>query len=381
MGYPAAYRRTAVARPDGQGGSQPLPRPRPRPRPRPKPDNDNNPLPKPRPKGDNDNYPFPRPRKNKRDDQGLKRLRRFSRGLGGLAGFAAGVIWELDWIFQTNLLRVPSNWFMETKCAGTRMDAFRDSTSTCVLSSAYNFPVPYTIQPSQTRFDIAQWNAEDPPSPAGYQRWYYTTHSKWRRSAANTEGVPYLIPYMYPDPWQDPFFRPWEFPPPLPYVQIPNKPTYREWPQEREVGPRPRPYDRPEDRPVSPDTRVEYEPPRRPPGPKEKERKFRLTINGTVIGDIVSAVGEGVEYVEILYDALPEHIRKAFERSFRGKVTPQKKFEAIWENFDKINMGEVVEGLIENYAEDKFWGTVGQYMADASGKFNKLGGFQLGPAM
>lgn len=127
----------------------------------------------------------------------------------------------------------------------------------------------------------------------------------------------------------------------------------------------------------------------KPPKEPVKEAKLILAINKhTFIGIVLNAVTETVDFIDCFYDALPEDVRRAYERKYGiyGKVSPQQKLYALWQRFAHLDWNQVVHNLAVNQLEDKFFGKIGQLGAVA----NKLkdatlgygtGGLQLGYAM
>ena len=83
---------------------------------------------------------------------------------------------------------------------------------------------------------------------------------------------------------------------------------------------------------------------------------------------VISTVGEAVELVEVIYDALPDQFKVKYpgtNYTLRA-ATPQQKVKAIYENFHRIDLAKAIRNYADNQLEDAIWGLVGQTNADAS---------------
>ena len=97
----------------------------------------------------------------------------------------------------------------------------------------------------------------------------------------------------------------------------------------------------------------------RPAGHATKERKMVWKHAGTVLS-WVNPYTEFCDIVDALYKALPKDLRWQHKLSFwkRGLRTPrcQDKAVLVYDHFDKIDISDAIANLIENEAEDRFWG-------------------------
>lgn len=182
------------------------------------------------------------------------------------------------------------------------------------------------------------------------------------------EIVPEIVPYMPPMlPWP---IVPWEpiavpplAPQPVPIPRprwVPMLPNPESPPGPNEdVGPDPsrpprgvrRPRPRPEPLP---------EPIRaRPPGRRVKERKLQGSArNRKLLGLLLSGASEGFDLLDALHDALP--------KKYRAKADhPNAKFQALYQNWDKVDMNDAFENIWRNQVEDRYFGQKFGEMQDA----------------
>lgn len=99
-----------------------------------------------------------------------------------------------------------------------------------------------------------------------------------------------------------------------------------------------------------------------PPGRKEKERKTKLgAVGGTAAARIVNMTTESLDFLDALWDALPEEIKRKGARHNRslaeklerkGRKRYSEKVKDVWNHFDKINLTDALENIIKNQVED-----------------------------
>ncbi|QCS37094.1 hypothetical protein [Tortoise microvirus 53] len=109
---------------------------------------------------------------------------------------------------------------------------------------------------------------------------------------------------------------------------------------------------------VNPRAVPRVNPRRRPPG--VRERKFKLTISGSIVSNAFSFVTEGADVVEAIYEAIPESIRGTRKRG----VKEQAFF--IWQHLNQVDQNVMVQNLLYNHFEDKFFGAIGERMKRAN---------------
>lgn len=136
-----------------------------------------------------------------------------------------------------------------------------------------------------------------------------------------------------------------------------------------------------------------------------EEQKFELPARGErdkkvlvvafppgTLKKIVGGITEGMDLVSCLHAGLPalyqaqaKYHPKA-ERRLGGhgrKVEPslQRKFDAVWRNLDRINVGNAIYECAKEQAKDIFYGRLGRTSAKLSRRAGFSHGFQLGPAL
>ena len=105
-----------------------------------------------------------------------------------------------------------------------------------------------------------------------------------------------------------------------------------------------------------------------PAGEREKKgwsNSGRLLLFYRAVRKAWHEIDESLEKVDILYDSLPGWVRNRE----RAKM-PHQKIVALLRNWQHINVGEAVYGLIENEVEDAAIGRGFKSLEDA---FEKLG--------
>jgi len=61
---------------------------------------------------------------------------------------------------------------------------------------------------------------------------------------------------------------------------------------------------------------------------------------------------EADDFLDTLFDALPKEVQKAIEKR-NGRMTPDIKMRAIYDNWDKIDWNDWLKNFVKNYWEDK----------------------------
>lgn len=189
--------------------------------------------------------------------------------------------------------------------------------------------------------------------------------------------------WFYPEDPGTPVIRPPIDPlPPPEFPDVPLIPPY-DWPLVEPLRPRDpfpdrrRPRDRRLEplRPRLPEDRVSEEPsnPREPdipivrlpepPGPRVRERKWRVRDMPNqklrrFLGWLISAASEAGDFLDALYDALPDDLRSS-------KDGTAEKFDKVFRNLDKVDFTEAVSNLWQNQVTDRYYGQGFGAMADA----------------
>lgn len=116
---------------------------------------------------------------------------------------------------------------------------------------------------------------------------------------------------------------------------------------------------------------------RRPPRKGEKERKVKNKSQrlGKAIYDAVDYISEKAEIVDAIYDALPEDVKKRWEkgRKTKGRGMADQagqygidgadwKSQAIWHNWEKIDMEVAFRNIVKNHVEDAVIGRGQKYL-------------------
>ena len=202
------------------------------------------------------------------------------------------------------------------------------------------------------------WISPAPPDQIGSYRF---DHSQvWQRvSGSQPIPVSALQPGVAPAPMPIP--RPWSQPAHWPHpFQPPNAvPLPRPWPR---GVPRPRPL--PEDslrgEPSGRlESRVRNSPrrlPLRAPRRHEKEpEKKRVDARHHAalrkgLGKLLSGASEAFDFLEALYDALPDNVKSKDDKTLADK------FYRLYQNSDKLDVADAMRELIENNQEDRIWG-------------------------
>lgn len=132
-----------------------------------------------------------------------------------------------------------------------------------------------------------------------------------------------------------------------------------------------------------------YAPPHKqePPPSYEKERKLSVYSYAGGIGTaalaIVGAVGEAGDFLDALYDALPDEVKpKGSWFSARREYLPPsftKRMTALYENWDKVDLNAAIDNLVINHYEDKLFGFFGEVAKRGINTRLQHSGFMTGP--
>lgn len=100
--------------------------------------------------------------------------------------------------------------------------------------------------------------------------------------------------------------------------------------------------------------------PRRPPPPGTREKKVRATTAAALgaLQSVAHGVTEAIDMVDAVHSALPKS-RQAKAQMVGGKwynASPQAKLEAIYGNWDHVDMNKAVKNLIVNEVTDRLIG-------------------------
>lgn len=105
--------------------------------------------------------------------------------------------------------------------------------------------------------------------------------------------------------------------------------------------------------------------------PNIKERKLNIRSVAGRLWVVINLFTEGLDFLDVLYDSLPEEIRDQLFAENGGKfLDPLAKAQAIFDNFETLELAEVFENYVNNQFEDLFYGKLGQGTGKASGNFN-----------
>lgn len=213
---------------------------------------------------------------------------------------------------------------------------------------------------------------------------------------------PHELPVGSPAPWTPPL----NFPRPDPWS--PESPSRGPRPYET-PAPQPKPVPKPEPLPEPvpnpaprpnvvqnpfpnapldswlpaprPNGRPQAQPKPRPPAKHEKEAKARM---GRVAGAIWGAFGpitETVDFVDVLYEALPRNLKRAEYKKRGRQPNPIERAELIYKNINQIDVGKALTGYVQNEIEDYVIGQFGKKLGEASRKDNRPIGYGAGWAL
>lgn len=226
-------------------------------------------------------------------------------------------------------------------------------------------------------------NVEPPAAPAqGAVRWSVWSHNQpiglgvtgqhvesWvRLTFGAPTGIAKAIPLPSPGPGVNPNdqYRRGNQPQP---IEPPGDPLPDPRPDPRKLrgvtisqgNPRPQPNPEPHQR--------------RPPGQGEKENKVisRSKAISIAIFRALDTISESAELVNAVYEALPEDVRKRWEkgRDPRGLLDSAGqygidgadwKLQALWHNWHRVDTVAAVENIAKNLGEDKLYGSVYKHL-------------------
>lgn len=351
------------------------------------PDNDNRPRPKPRPKPwipVNDNRPVPKVTDwSVAPYPKIPGWARWARGFLRLAGplGLALTLYELyelyQWYQQQEGLYPPgsdtyrwcSNRDPVTWPHGPFV-RFAGPTLSCTEGLDWSSTVPswepgrpwgWTVQ----RREVSLGRMRTKPM----EGWLYEQDPgvvpEWRPGHLQPLPYPDFPPDLRPPPWEDPWREPYRPDPKYPPRPRP-RPRRRRDPRER-----PRlPEDKVSEEPLNPEFRPHPPRPRekpRRPRRDERERKIRIEDMPNkrlrrILGWILSAASEGGDFLEALYDALPDSVQHKDDNM-------AQKFEKVFKNLDKVDFGEAVNNIWTNQVEDRYFGKGFGDMSDALEEF------------
>lgn len=103
-------------------------------------------------------------------------------------------------------------------------------------------------------------------------------------------------------------------------------------------------------------------PARRPPRGTKERKMSGTSAQRRMLGLLMSGASEGFDLLDAFHDALPENLQ--------GKDHPKAKFNALYKNWDKVDMLEAFENIWKNYREDKVYGAA---FAKMQKEFSALG--------
>ncbi len=201
-----------------------------------------------------------------------------------------------------------------------------------------------------------------------------------------------VIPARVPNPWRDPGEQTVTGPEPLrrfrpivdPWVHTPTVididmvPRVRTWP---DYEPRTR---------TQPDVGTAPVHPGPPPPPHtatpddadNRSRKLILAARGGIYITL-NIVTEGLDVLYAFHNALPMEYRAP--RGITGPPSPQDAAYALWMNLDHLDLGQAIQNLIVNAAEDTLLGYLGRLQGRANRNLSEGTGVRiqvgLGPAM
>lgn len=349
------------------------------------PDNDNRPRPKPRPKPwipVNDNRPVP-----KVTDwsvapypkiPGWARWARRALRLAGPLGLAL-TLWDLWDLY--NWLRQQEGWD-PAPGDGYRWCSDRDS-GTWPMGPSVRFGTQNLSCTEGLGYGatVPSWEPGRPWLWTGQQRvvsgrmrtkpmegFYYPSDPgvvpEWKPGRLEPLPPPDLEPDLRPPPWLDPWREPLR-----PDPKYPPRPRTR--PDPRPERPR-LPEDRVDEEPTNEDPTFRPKPPDPRPRPRrprkdERERKIRIEDMPNkrlrrILGWILSAASEGGDFLEALYDALPDHLQHKDD-------TLAQKFDKVFRNLDEVDFTEAVNNIWTNQVEDRYFGKGFGDMSDALEEF------------
>lgn len=116
----------------------------------------------------------------------------------------------------------------------------------------------------------------------------------------------------------------------------------------------------------------------RPP-PRQREVKAKVPAAMVPLIRAVNFVTEANDFVDAIYQALPAEFRPRWKDTpyeWRNP-TPQAKLQAVFDNYDKLDAVDIIENLIFEHFEDRFYGMIGRKNAETSKRLGLLYGAGL----
>lgn len=266
---------------------------------------------------------------------------------------AARAVWEVQHFLhdprtaQQAATIALNGWTHCWHCAGSPPTHYQSwTTAGCWLSGCKNAQA-MTVQPMSVTapggHNSIVWVY---PHPTFANRWNQTDMFSKNPGAGRPAYVPGMLPLPVPSP----------VPMPLPWAVLP----YQANGPHREAG-----YS---DQPGRATTPAQAGSPRhRPPGRGTKERKITL-MSGGALRNLIEQAFEATEWVGIAHASLPADCKA-------GKyATMAEKFAAVYACAGRLNMCKLIEGVVNNYIEDKVIGTLGQASGAAGRSIGKASG-------
>jgi len=192
------------------------------------------------------------------------------------------------------------------------------------------------------------WYGFDPDPVFGFERF-----GRVERYVRVTPKVPWLP--IIPDIWLPPLLEPLPLPlspEPLPY------PKWRprdEWLPDSDS----RGYDDPRGR-VEPEPERDPDPLPRRPRKDVHERKVKapLSVWRAIAGKLLSNYSEAGDFVEALFDALPDGVKPK-------NPTMPEMLQTLYEHYQEIDVAKAIENWVTNNRGDSIWGQGFGVLTDA----------------
>lgn len=262
-----------------------------------------------------------------------------------------------SFVFNTSVSQMPT--------IGRRPGDVEEFTEWRTVPVEYPFPnMPSPWAPSVFPHELPIGMPSPSAPPLNFPRpdpWSPESPSRGPRpdEVPKTEPAPVPKPSPLPEPAPNPAPRPNVIQNPFPDAPLDS------W------LPSPRPTPRPQVRPQRP----------QPPRKNEKEKKARM---GAVAGAIWAAFGpitETVDFVDVLYEALPRNIKRDAYNKLGRQPNPIERAELIYRNINQMDVGKALTGWAQNEIEDFIIGKFGKGVGKASQKDGRPIGYGAGPAI
>lgn len=117
------------------------------------------------------------------------------------------------------------------------------------------------------------------------------------------------------------------------------------------------------------------------PGPRVRERKARTRspLGFVIVRALFEQVFETFDYVEAIYNSLPQNVRVWYERELNfGARDPLMQMQVIHRHYDLIDIPEMINNLIANEFEDFIFGLLGRISALSAQRLGLSVGPQFG---